>query len=38
MKINLITWGATLQSILVKDKDENELDLFHFNFNNKQDK
>ena len=25
MKINLITWGATLQSILVKDKDENEL-------------
>lgn len=27
MKINLITWGATLQSILVKDKDENELDL-----------
>ena len=27
MKINLITWGATLQSILVKDKDENEIDL-----------
>ena len=27
MKVNLITWGATLQRILVKDKDENEIDL-----------
>ena len=27
MKINLITYGATLQSILVKDKSDNEIDL-----------